>query len=215
MLKWMKKLEQWLGKGADGKKKVQTYRLLLLVGLIGLAFMLINSFINVKHVEPDGAGREPPVMQELTSGPLLQEDGGSDSPFTQIELSLENKTKEILEKIVGVGEVDVMVTVDSTEEIIVQRNMRDTQEMTEEADADGGTRNITQYSRDGEIVTYEASGNEQPIVTKKIKPKVRGVLIVARGAENKVVKGLIVDAVEKGLNVPAYRISVVPRKQSQ
>lgn len=215
MLKWMKKLEQWLGKGADGKKKVQTYRLLLLVGLIGLAFMLINSFINVKHVEPDGAGREPPVMQELTSGSLLQEDGGSDSPFTQIELSLENKTKEILEKIVGVGEVDVMVTVDSTEEIIVQRNMRDTQEMTEEADADGGTRNITQYSRDGEIVTYEASGNEQPIVTKKIKPKVRGVLIVARGAENKVVKGLIVDAVEKGLNVPAYRISVVPRKQSQ
>ncbi|MNN46313.1 hypothetical protein D3C81_1606920 [compost metagenome] len=52
-------------------------------------------------------------------------------------------------------------------------------------------------------------------MTKKIKPKVRGVLIVAKGAENKTVKALIVDAVEKGLNVPAYRISVVPRKQSQ
>ncbi|MNP75856.1 hypothetical protein D3C76_1729830 [compost metagenome] len=93
--------------------------------------------------------------------------------------------------------------------------MKDTQEMTEETDADGGKRNVTQYSRDGQIVTYDASGNEQPIVTKKIKPKVRGVLIVARGAENKTVKALIVDAVEKGLNVPAYRISVVPRKQAQ
>ncbi|MNW54167.1 hypothetical protein D3C74_317600 [compost metagenome] len=93
--------------------------------------------------------------------------------------------------------------------------MKDTQELTEETDPNGGKRHITQYTKDGQIVTYESSGNEQPIVTKKIKPKVRGVLIVAKGAENKVVKSLIVDAVEKGLNVPAYRISVVPRKQSQ
>ncbi|GJM76428.1 hypothetical protein HMSSN036_86440 [Paenibacillus macerans] len=132
-----------------------------------------------------------------------------------MELSLENKTKEILEKIVGVGAVDVLVTIDSTEEVVVQRNVKDTQELTEESDADGGRRHVTQYTRDGQIVTYENSGSEQPIVTKKIKPKIRGVLVVARGAENKTVKGLIVDAVEKGLNVPAYRISVVPRKQSQ
>lgn len=211
---WLKKLEQWIGKGADGKKRSQTFRLLLIVGLIGLAIMLFNSFVNVKRVEPGGEGREPPVMQEMPDSTFA---GGSpdDSPFSKIELSLESKTKEILEKIVGVGAVDVMVTIDSTEEIIVQRNMKDTQEMTEETDADGGKRNVTQYSRDGQIVTYDASGNEQPIVTKKIKPKVRGVLIVARGAENKTVKALIVDAVEKGLNVPAYRISVVPRKQAQ
>ncbi|WP_410768254.1 stage III sporulation protein AG [Fontibacillus sp. BL9] len=211
---WLKKLEQWLGKGADGKKRSQTFRLLLIVGLVGLAIMLFNSFVNVKRVEPGGEGREPPAMQQMTSS-SFSESGQEESPFSQIELSFENKTKEILEKIVGVGAVDVMVTIDSTEEIIVQRNMKDTQEMTEETDADGGKRNINQYSRDGQIVTYDASGNEQPIVTKKIKPKVRGVLIVARGAENKTVKALIVDAVEKGLNVPAYRISVVPRKQSQ
>lgn len=211
---WLKKLEQWIGKGADGKKRTQTFRLLLIVGLIGLAIMLFNSFVNVKRVEPGGEGREPPVMQEMPASTIA---GGSsdDSPFSKIELALESKTKEILEKIVGVGAVDVMVTIDSTEEIIVQRNMKDTQEMTEETDADGGKRNVTQYSRDGQIVTYDASGNEQPIVTKKIKPKVRGVLIVARGAENKTVKALIVDAVEKGLNVPSYRISVVPRKQAQ
>lgn len=135
--------------------------------------------------------------------------------FDAIELSLENKTKEILEKIVGVGAVDVLVTIDSTEELIIGRNTKDTQQLTEENDKDGGKRHITQYTRDGQIVTNEESGSEKPIITKKIKPKVRGVLIVARGAENKTVKNLIVDAVEKGLNVPAYRISVVPRKQSQ
>ncbi|WP_435925115.1 stage III sporulation protein AG [Paenibacillus sp. DYY-L-2] len=211
---WLKKLEKWIGQGEGGSKRTHTFRLLLIIGLVGIAIMIFNSFVNVKRVEPGGEGREPPVMQELTDSSLAGS-SAEDSPFANIEHSLENRTKEILEKIVGVGAVDVLVTIDSTEEIIVQRNMKDTQEITEESDADGGKRNITQYSRDGQIVTYDSSGAEQPIVTKKIKPKVRGVLIVARGAENKTVKGLIVDAVEKGLNVPAYRISVVPRKQSQ
>ncbi|CAM4508285.1 MAG: stage III sporulation protein AG [Paenibacillus macerans] len=210
---WLKKLEQWIGKGADGKKRANTFRLLLILGLAGIAIMLFNSFVNVKEVDNGGEGREPPVMQDLASEAMEESAAGGE--FNSIELSLENKTKEILEKIVGVGAVDVLVTIDSTEEVVVQRNVKDTQELTEESDADGGRRHVTQYTRDGQIVTYENSGSEQPIVTKKIKPKIRGVLVVARGAENKTVKGLIVDAVEKGLNVPAYRISVVPRKQSQ
>lgn len=210
---WLKKLEQWIGKGADGKKRANTFRLLLILGLVGIAIMLFNSFVNVKEMDSGGEGREPPVMQDMAPTSMEQSATGSD--FSSIELSLENKTKEILEKIVGVGAVDVLVTIDSTEEVVVQRNIKDTQELTEESDADGGKRHVTQYTRDGQIVTYENSGSEQPIVTKKIKPKIRGVLVVARGAENKTVKGLIVDAVEKGLNVPAYRISVVPRKQSQ
>ncbi|MBA9088416.1 stage III sporulation protein AG [Fontibacillus solani] len=210
---WLKKLEQWIGKGTDGKKRTQTFRLLLIIGLIGIAIMLFNSFVNVKKVDTGGEGREPPVMQDLPVTALSEDI--AENPFAKIELSLETKTKDILEKIVGVGAVDVMVTIDSTEEVIVQRNVKDTQELTEETDPNGGKRHITQYTKDGQIVTYESSGNEQPIVTKKIKPKVRGVLIVAKGAENKTVKSLIVDAVEKGLNVPAYRISVVPRKQSQ
>lgn len=211
---WLKKLEQWLGRGKEGKKNVNAFRLLLILGLVGIAIMLFNSFVHVKQVDTEGEGREPPVMQDI-SGTAQLDNSSSDNEFSSLELSLENKTKEILEKIVGVGSVDVLVTIDSTEEIVVQRNIKDTQELTEESDADGGKRHVTQYSRDGQIVTYDSSGNEKPIVTKKIKPKVRGVLIVARGAENKTVKGLIVDAVEKGLNVPAFRISVVPRKQSQ
>ncbi|GGH25173.1 stage III sporulation protein AG [Paenibacillus segetis] len=214
MPNWLKKLEQFLGKGTEGKKSVHTFRLLLILGLIGVAIMLFNSFVHVKQIDSDGVGREPPVVQNMPTSTLSSE-GAGDNSFDGIEQTLENKTKEILEKIVGVGAVDVLVTIDSTEEIVVQRNVKDTQELTEETDAGGGKRHVTQYTRDGQIVTYSVSGDEQPIITKKIKPKVRGVLVVARGAENKTVKGLIIDAIEKGLNVPSYQISVVPRKQAQ
>lgn len=214
MLKWWKKLESIIGRSLEGKKKLNAYRLLIILGLIGVAIMLFNSFANVKQIDSGGAGREPPSGQELLTSALPDQAAGEGS-FDAIEVSLENKTKEILEKIVGVGAVDVLVTVDSTEELVIGRNTKDTQQLTEENDKDGGKRHITQYTRDGQIVTNEEDGSEKPIITKKIKPKVRGVLIVAKGAENKTVKSLIVDAVEKGLNVPAYRISVVPRKQSQ
>lgn len=40
---WLKKLEQWIGKGADGKKRANTFRLLLILGLAGIAIMLFNS----------------------------------------------------------------------------------------------------------------------------------------------------------------------------
>lgn len=164
-----------------------------------------------QKIDSENIGREPP--DPATSMASIQSDPSEQNPFQAIEIAFEDKIKGVLENIVGVGTVDVMVTVDSTEELVVQRNVKDSQQLTEETDASGGKRHMTQYTRDGEIITYEIAGDQTPIVTKKLKPQIRGVLVVARGAENKVVKDLITDAVEKGLNVAAYRISVVPRKQ--
>jgi stage III sporulation protein AG len=209
---WLKKLEQWAGGGGGSPKRSHTFRWLIILGLLGAAIMLFNSFVNVKKLDSENTGREPPVDQS-SQAVLQQGETTTPNSFDSIEQAMENRTKGILEKIVGVGTVDIMVTVESTEEIVVQRNMNDSQQLSEETDASGGKRHTTQYTRDGEIVTYTQSGDETPIITKRIKPQVRGVLVVAKGAENKIVRGLIEQAIEKGLNVPSYRISVVPRKQ--
>lgn len=205
-------LNKWIGSSEEGStKRNQTFRWLIIVGLIGVAIIIISSFINVKEIDTENVGREPPLDNSVESA-----FGSTESemtPFDTTEHAFESKIKGLLEQIVGVGTVDVMVTIDSTEEIVVERNRQDTQQNTEETDANGGKRSITQYTRDGEIVTYDISGDQTPIITKKIKPQIRGVLVVAKGAENKVVKDLITEAVEKGLNVESYRISVVPRKQ--
>lgn len=212
MGKWFKKLEEWIsGGGQGGGKRINTFRWLIIVGLIGVAIILFNSFVNVKKLDNENIGREPP--SNAASKETLQSSAGEANAFSNIEHAAEDKMKEILEKIVGVGTVDIMVSVDSTDEIVYQRNVKDSQQQSDENDANGGKRHTTQYTRDGEVVTYEDSGTQTPMITKRVKPQIRGVLIVAKGAENEVVKQLIVEAVEKGLNVPEYRISVVPRKQ--
>lgn len=207
-MKWM---ETWLGGGPNGTKRVKTFRWLILLGLVGAAFMILNSFITVKEVDPINEGRASPDPQ---SQPTFTSSTNKErSAFRDYEDAYESQLKDILTKIVGVGEVEVLVTIDSTEEVTVERNTKETQQVTNEKDQHGATRHITDVTRSGEVVLYEVSNGKQPLVQKYIKPKIRGVLVVAKGAENLTVKKMITEAVERGLDVPANKISILPRKQ--
>lgn len=209
MAKWLDGLESALGGGPGGPKRIRTLRILLIVGGIGAALMLVNSFLPYKDVEtPDQDPNPPPGAVEAWS-----QTPASSSPFETIEGKLESRLKDILEKIVGVGSVDVLVTVESTEEIVVAQEKSESQSITDENDPNGGVRHITSINKEGKVVLYEVSGDQKPIITKTLNPRIRGVIIVAKGAENATVRQLIVHAVERGLSVSTNRISVIPSKQ--
>lgn len=211
MGKWLQQMEKWVGGGPGGPKRVTTFRWLMLIGLAGVAFMILNSFLTVKQVDPVPEGRASPDSPSKQA--FLGKESKDQSAFQDYEDSYESAIRDILQKVVGVGDAEVLVTIESTEETVVQSNTKDSQEITQEKDTNGATRHITQITRSGEVVLYETSGNQTPIVLKKIKPKIRGVVVVARGAENLTVKQMIVEAVSRGLDVPSHRISVLPRKQ--
>ncbi|ANY68736.1 stage III sporulation protein AG [Paenibacillus sp. BIHB 4019] len=212
MAKWLEKLEAMAGGGPGGPKRVKMLRLLLIIGCVGALLMLINSFLTYNEVEPSVQGQGQ-NLQSVDDTAWTSPGSHEGASFEAVEQPLEARLKEILEKIVGVGEVDVLVTIDSTEEIVVERNEKETQSVTDENDKNGGKRHITAINKDGEVVLVEVSGDQKPIIKKTINPRIRGVLIVAKGAENVTVRRLIIDAVEKGVNVAASRISVAPRKQ--
>ncbi|MCU6710145.1 stage III sporulation protein AG [Paenibacillus sp. J5C_2022] len=208
MAKWLEKLESAIGGGPSGPKRVRTLRILLILGLVGALFMLLNAYLPFKQVDTSIPESESePEVAAWNHSP------SPGSPFETIEKSLEARLKEILEKIVGVDSVSVLVTVDSTEEVVVERHRQESQSVTDETDKNGGTRHVTSVNEEGQVVLYEVSGDQKPIVTKTVNPKIRGILIVAKGAENATVRRLIVQAVERGINVAPNRISVVPSKQ--
>jgi stage III sporulation protein AG len=210
---WFKKLEELLSGGPGGTRRIKTFRWLVLVGLIGCGLMILNSFsfLHIKDVNPIQQGASPP--SEDSKPAFGGSVGKEQASFRDYEQAYEGKLREILTKIVGVGEVEVMVTIDSTEELQVEKNTKDTQQVTNEKGNNGETRHITDVSRSSDAVIMNQSGDDTPLVVKTTKPKIRGVVVVAKGAENATVKKLISDAVERGLDVPAHRISVVPRKQ--
>jgi stage III sporulation protein AG len=212
---FLKMIEQWLSGGPNGTKKVRTFRWLLLIGLVGSALMIFNSFsfLSVHQVDPNAAGRASPQgteTKQASTGVSSKEK----TAFKEYEHEYEASLRDILQKIVGVGAVEVLVTIDSTEEVQLDKNVKDSQQVTSENDHNGATRHITDVTRSGESVLYQSSGDQNPYVLKYTKPKIRGVVVVANGAENLTVKKLLLEAVERGLDVPSNKISILPRKQS-
>ncbi|CAN7709493.1 MULTISPECIES: stage III sporulation protein AG [unclassified Paenibacillus] len=207
LLQWM---EHKFGGGPGGPKRKNTLLWVIMVGLLGAALMIINAFINVKDLDPINTGRaSPPAESKETFAGSASKENAS---FHDYEQAYGDQLKGILQQIVGVGEVEVLVTIESTEEMTVDKNYNDNQTMTTERDNGGATRNISQVTRSGEVVIYQVSGDQKPLVLKYIKPKIRGVIVVAKGAENLTVKKMIMEAVERGMDVQASKISILPRK---
>ncbi|MFC5532571.1 stage III sporulation protein AG [Cohnella yongneupensis] len=220
MANWLQQMESFIGGGKGGggpggPRRIKTFRWLVMIGLIGAVLLLVASMLNFKPVDPGGGSDlSPPNDQDVPTEQTFIGGGAdkSDDPFTDIETQLETRLKDLLETMVGVGTTQVLVTVESTEETVLGLNEKRVQQITEESDRNGASRHITEVTNDGQVVLYEVSGGQSPIVIKKLKPKVRGVIIVAKGAENATVHKLIAEAVSRGLDVPLHKISVVPRK---
>ena len=88
-----------------------------------------------------------------------------------ISLFESNSKDDILSKIAGVGNVDVLLTYNETEEIIPIYNTKDKTSVTNETDSTGGTR-VTQESDSSREVIYqndEIIAKTQICTNKQIK----------------------------------------------
>lgn len=137
-----------------------------------------------------------------------EEDKGSDSQNNYQE-STEIQLKNILKEIKGVGEVEVMVTYESSTEVVPASNVTKSNELTEEKDAQGGTRSTNHENMTQNVVTSQSN---KPMVIKEIKPQIRGVVIVAQGAGDIQVKTELIEAARTIFQIPAYRVMVYEKK---
>lgn len=134
---------------------------------------------------------------------------GVNAERTDIEKNIE----EILSQINGAGKVDVLVTYSSGREIVPYSDIKKSDELTDEKDSGGGTRKIDQSSYESQIA-YEDSGSgvKKPIILKELLPEVKGVVVVADGASDTLVKESLVNAVKVLLDIPIHKIQVFERK---
>ncbi|WP_396954682.1 stage III sporulation protein AG [Neobacillus sp. YIM B06451] len=203
-------LKSRLFDGQPPGKKTK-YQYMALVLCIGAAFMLIGNLFMP-------GGKEDEAVLEAAIG----QGGGDVAAFGQkkqarktsndYEQAYERQLKEALEDMLGVGEATVMVNLDSTESKVLEKNTVTKRQMTNERDRDGGTREVEDASVDEQLVIIRNGDKEEPIVIETKKPEIRGVLVVARGADNIEVKKQIIEAVTRALGVPSHRVAVMAKK---
>ena len=189
------KMIGWFSGLVDGGNKKLSLLLLLVVAAI--AFVLFSGDWGSSNVlvQGDSVKQLEPQQRELD----------------KIEGAMESKISAALQKMDGVGEVSVAITLLSGPKSEFGVNKTEAKTVQEEAPKEGGKRVSTQTNDNSQMVLagVQSSGN-QPVRITEYAPQISGVLIVAEGAKNPYVLERIHKSVQTLLGVTAARIRVEP-----
>ena len=123
---------------------------------------------------------------------------------------LESALEELLSTVEGAGEIKVMITMESSQEAVVEKDKTLVRAGTTEVDSAGGSRNTSDIS-DSEETLYVGGRNngELPYVKKIIAPRIAGVVVSAQGAGKESVVKNITEAIQVLFGIDAHKIKIV------
>lgn len=114
--------------------------------------------------------------------------------------TMETEMEEILAAMDGVGQVKVMLTVDSDGE---RQLAQDTQ-----LSYSGNTAAPEDYSRKSETVRLDGSSGDEAVVVRTTYPTYRGALVVCQGGGSAEVRLAVTGAVAALTGLPTDRVTV-------
>lgn len=192
------RLKRWLDGLKSGERIPKKNQLIILL-LTGILLLVIVVPL------PENADQD-------SADPVTASAQEENEDSQKYEEYLEKRTEETLRHVEGVGEVEVMITLRSTGQKIVEKDQQNSSQSTEETDSAGGTRSTEESSSDKTSVYEQGTdGSQIPYVTKEISPEVEGVVVIADGGDNAVVVRNITEAVQALFGVEAHKIKIMKR----
>ena len=192
------KIKNFLNKEeGDNKKKIENLAVFVVILIVTL--VIINLIWSGDTNNKEDTSNDP-------NKKLATVDGNDTTINTNA--TAQNTLSLQLEKIDGVGNVNVLITYSQTNEIIPMYNEDTSQKDTEETDTNGGTRKIIETDTKKEIIYQEDNGEKTPITQSIISPKIEGAIITAQGASDATVKANIIQAVEAVTGLSSHKIQV-------
>lgn len=185
----------------NNKKKIEN--LIFFVVILIITIVVINIIWNGDKNSSNGEETENDTSKKLATTNTTSVETSSNST-NELEIKLE----EILSKIQGVGEVDVLINYSESSEVIPMYNENTKTSNTQETDTSGGTRTIEETDSQKEIIYEENDGEKTPITQKVVEPKIEGAIITAKGASSAEVKSSIIQAVEAVTGLATHKIQV-------
>ena len=166
----------------------QKTKLIMILGITGIVLIMLSEFIPASN----GNDEETPVSNDVVTEDTYA-----------YKKQVESELYKIISQRKGVGELDVMVTIEGTTEYVYA------EELNTDNDKDG-EKTSEQYQN--KIVMNEIDGNKEALVKKVIKPQISGVIIVCQGGGDLSLKERLITAAATALNLPSSRICVECKK---
>lgn len=187
--------------------------------LIGILLMVIAIPVSdKKEAAADKTGLRSSIQGEERetgqgNGTVNYEENVIDSDAESYERYMENKLEQAISVMEGAGKTKVMITVSSSREEIVEKDVPMIKNTTVENDAEGGSRNVNETDAKEETVYVKKSdGSAAPYVKKTLQPVIEGIMVVAQGGDSPKVKKNITEAIVALFDIEPHKIIIVKMK---
>jgi stage III sporulation protein AG len=193
----------YLRKFFDNNNKKNLINLGLAFG-VGILLIFSSSTLFKKEIPEESNYLQEEIVQTSISNKTV---GNS---FEEV---LENRLEETLSAVDGVGDVKIMLTTSYGKEIILASNVVFDESRTKESDSEGGIRETYEMSStDQKIIIKDSNNVDKPLILKEIEPKVEGVLIIAQGGDDIVIKDALIRATQTVLGIDSHKVQVLRMK---
>lgn len=182
------------------KKSLNNAIIILLVGVFLIA--LSNSFLKGSGKNTDSSADKAKLSfsNKEADNKDLQKSDQTDSSSLSYESELEQRLEKTLAMVQGVGRIKVMINTEEGYENIIKNDYK-----SEKYTENGSSKDINE-----EVTVFDENG--EPVILKEVKPKINGVVIVAEGGDNVLVKNSLINAVKALLGIEAHKIEILKMK---
>lgn len=191
-----------------GGKKLQKDQCLIII-LFGILLCVIAIPTEKKETKSDLSNIKNDTMDNHTSP-----DTG-DMPADYVGY-WEEKLEKALRYVDGVGKVKVLITLQTSEQKIVEKDGPEEYSDTTETDNAGGSR-VTGSRRTEKTTIYTADGQggNTPYVVMTIPPVVEGVVVIAQMSDRENIQENIIESIQVLFDIEANKIKIVKMKNNQ
>lgn len=178
----------------------------LIVILMGVLLCVISLPVEKSETKSDISDNTGAKISELKQP-------ATDGQSADYVREWEEKLEKSLLYIEGAGQVKVLITLQESEQRVLARDGTESISETTEEDAAGGSRRVTENRIEKKtIYTVDERGQDVPYVIKTITPSVKGVVVIAQGADQPEVRQNIIEAIQVLFDIDMNKITIVKMK---
>jgi stage III sporulation protein AG len=169
----------------------------------GALLMLLGRFFTI----PEGD-------TEDISLPLVHQPSPPPADLGNIRAT-EERLEEFFALVEGAGAVRVMVGFSSHRETVFAVDTNFSESFTREEDSQGGHRETTQTANQQQTVLIpDRNGASRPLVLRESEPTIAGIVIIAEGGDNPVIRAELTRAAQAVLGLDAHRIQILTMRSN-
>ncbi len=171
-----------------GKKNI-----ILIIGFLGILLIFLSNFLETDRNKNKETEQVIPTAENLVES---------------YQSKLQSDLCDIVSNIDGVGNVRILITMESTVEDVyaVEKSVSEQSQSNSE---ESKVSEANDYSEDDTYVKVKNDdGSESLVMLKQVMPKIRGVLVVCEGGENSTIKEKVTQAVSGVLNISSSKVYV-------